>query len=170
MLVVDIETTGNPAMRKFVEMPKEVYPGDAPKNYKKDEAIATWMEKETAKREVAYQERIARMALDVDLAKIVALGWLTPDDAGVEIARNKAQEKALLEKFWRLVRTSSHIIGYNLRRFDLPIIIRRSWVLRVKPIKIDLRKYNNRQVIDLMELLHDTTRARAEKGSPNVRD
>lgn len=167
MLVIDIETTGNLAMLDFVDVPKTVGPGDAPKNYKKDEAIAAWMEKETTKREAAYQERLARMALDVDLAKIVALGWLTPDDAGVEIARNDEQEIALLKKFWSLVRTSSHIIGYNLRRFDLPIILRRSWVLRVKPVKIDMRKYNNRQVIDLMELLYhygDTTpRARGLK-------
>jgi len=156
--VIDIETKGNPAMIGFISEPKPVSQEDAPKNYRKEETILVWMERETKNREMKYQKQIRDMALDIDYARIVALGMCyEARDLVVFTADNEKEEFSILDNFWHVLSSyDTRLCGYNIKGFDLPIIIRRSWVLGVNPVKrfSDVRRYTVEPVVDLMELLY----------------
>jgi DNA polymerase elongation subunit (family B) len=67
--------------------------------------------------------------------------WAGPDEA------------ALLEQFWKAVQPDDHLIGHNLIGFDLPYIMARSVIAKVKPSRrIDLRRYRTDAVYDTMQV------------------
>lgn len=71
------------------------------------------------------------------------------DNNGDEIT-----ERTLLEAFWNLAPKVKHIIGYNILRFDLPVILTRSALLGVEPAAClaywNLKPWET-YVIDLMK-------------------
>lgn len=161
ILYVDIETKPNGIMEQFVPTPAAPLASEAPRNYKKDEAIERWIIKESYKRQADYQESLAKMSLDVDYARIVSLGYAI-DDGPIRVpgATSDDDERAVLREFWYAVAAGARICGYNILDYDLPIIICRSWVLGVKPTRnLDLRRYSTDTVIDLMQLLYSWGKA-----------
>lgn len=158
VVYLDIETVPNPNMVEFVEIPKEVVPEGAPRNYKKSEAIERWMVKEVAKRDADYQKRLSKMALDIDFARIRAIG-VAIDDGPVNVltAEDERQELVALDAFWSTMDYLAPVtfVGYNLLHFDLPILIRRAWMLGVPIRRLpDLRKYSTTDVVDLMQVFY----------------
>lgn len=143
LLFLDIETIPNEKFIKFLPEP------EPPKNYKDLFKIAEWIE-------TKKQEFINKMALDIDFAKIVAIGLAVNfDNPGVNIARDEENEKKILEWFWQLVAESHILVGFNNRSFDLPVILRRSFLLDVQPTRIlNLSRYSNGEILDLMKLLY----------------
>jgi hypothetical protein len=67
-LIVDLESFAITDAEQYVE------PVDAPSNYKDPIKIAEYIK-------TAQGKSIDRCALDPDLARIVALGWMFPSDA-----------------------------------------------------------------------------------------
>lgn len=63
-------------------------------------------------------------------------------------------EPEMLESFWRIIDKADQIITFNGKVFDIPFLMLRSAVLRVKPSKNFLKyKYENKSHIDLLEQL-----------------
>lgn len=166
ILVFDIETVANPAMVPFVPPPDEVLPKQAPRNYKKEAAIQGWMTKETAKRRADYEKRLTNMPLDVDYAMVDAIGYrvvVGRDSflAGVLLRSEGTTtlpgttEADILRVFWKLASSASRLAGYNVIGFDLPIIVRRSWILDIKMASFRPRRYSSEEVIDAMQLLYN---------------
>jgi len=166
ILVFDIETVANPAMVEFVPLPDPVLFTDAPKNYKKDAAIQSWMVREDEKRHVDYEKRLEKMALDVDYAQVDAIGYrvvVGKDSflAGVLLRSEGTTtlpgttETDILRVFWKLASSASRLAGYNIIGFDHPIIVRRSWVLGVKMASFRPRRYSSEEVVDVMQLLYN---------------
>ena len=153
-LVIDIETAPNTGMEVYLPEP------EAPANYKDPEKITAYI---AAKK----QTQVESMALDVDLCRVIALGYGDLEDHPcVEVANgDDASERSLLVSFWALVEDPrTAIMGYNILGFDLPIIARRSMMLGITPTRLfDTRKYGNHDVIDLMTLLYPTGSARGLK-------
>ena len=161
ILFVDIETVGNPDMCPFVETPVPPTPEEAPRNFKKEEAIKGWMAKETKRREAEYQERLERMPLDVDFARVIAIGYVIGNaPIQVALAEDTNSEAAALLAFWTALKEGSRICGFNVLDYDLPIILRRSWMLGVRPTRmLDFRRYSTQSVIDLMQILYNWGKA-----------
>lgn len=61
-------------------------------------------------------------------------------------------EKEIIEMFWNYAGEAEQLISFNGRNFDLPFLMIRSAILRVKPSKNFLRrKYDSKNHIDLLE-------------------
>ena len=148
-LIFDVESVAIANAADYLE------PATAPSNYVKPEAIASYIEK-------ANQEQLQKAALDVDLARIVAIGvsdgTISSNYAGpvVAICRTEAEEATALTSFWRKVAAPVNIsdrptlIGFNCIGFDLPLMLRRSLYLGVKAPRVQIGKYRHDGVEDLM--------------------
>lgn len=141
-IVIDLASSPLPDAAKYLEGTVK-----APKNYG-EEAAAKYVADKQA-------ERLAGAALDVDLARITALGFaLDGSDAiDVRVCREEKDERLLIEDVADLV-TGSTIITYGGHNFDLPLVMRRARYLGVKFPKLNLDRYRSPH-IDLCELLSD---------------
>jgi len=139
-IVFDVESVAIANASDYLE------PATAPSNYVKPEAIASYIEK-------ANTEQLAKAALDVDLARIVAVGWSTPEIPSMVLtASNEVTERLALESFWRFVTTQPRptLIGFNCLTLDLPLLLRRSLYLGVKTPTLQMGKYRHDGIVDLM--------------------
>lgn len=148
LIFIDIETVGNNPLRPLLPVPT------APANYSDAKKIAAYIDKKR-------QSQIARMPLDVDFAVVRAIGYAQSfdDEPCVLLAANEDEERTALKKFWELVGASPglRMIGYNLKGFDIPIIMRRSLLLGIKPLvgPLSVPWYSTEQVVDLMQILYN---------------
>lgn len=124
----------------------------APSNWKDPEKIAVYCEAER-------KERIGKAALDLDLARICAVGGCsdrTPPTAIVlKTEAEEADELARLASSLDQYRPHSElltIITFNGFKYDLPLLMRRAKYLGVPFPKINLDRYRSPH-IDLYEEL-----------------
>lgn len=141
-VIVDIETAPLPNAADFLDF-SDI---SAPANYKDEAKIAAYCE---SKR----QEAINRAALDLDLCRIVAIGWNIEDidEVPVAVCADDECEQEALRAFWDDLdeRTT---VGFNQIGFDLPILLRRSLYLDVPAPILNLDKYRSNHV-DLQQRL-----------------
>ena len=137
--VFDIETVPLADAETYVEPPK-------PRANLKDpvKIAADVAEKTTA--------LLDRAALDPDLCQVVAVGWECDGVAESAVAEDAAQERGLLERFWRVSRGAT-LVGFNCLGFDLPVLLRRSLYLGVPAPWFVLNKYRPSAIVDLMQRL-----------------
>lgn len=126
-LCFDLETT---ALDASMASP---YPADdrqAPQNYKKDEAIAAWREKD----EIAWRSgRAKECALNPRLGRIVCVAAMveTPLSYTVYAEENEAD---VVRALWdHIAEQNGEIITFNGLGFDVPFLLTRSLILGVKP-------------------------------------
>ena len=143
-LIFDIETGALPIeqIKALGIMPTF----KAPANYKDPEKIKA----KEAEHEADVMERAA---LDPTISKVLAIGYITDGKSEIDVG----DERNLLELFWkrinRLVEKQHKLVGFNICGFDLPFLIRRSWILGV-PVSNALRRgryWNDHYIIDLAE-------------------
>lgn len=96
------------------------------------------------------------LSLDPERCRIAALGYAVGDGEVQGIAVDEQMpEDELLRLVWNILKrgwkANSPIVGYNVIAFDLPVIMVRSILLGVTPTRsVDLRKYGNPDMVDLM--------------------
>lgn len=152
-IIFDIETGPLSAEKLALVEPEFT----APANYKKPEAIEAAIAK---KRE----EWVERAALDATTGQILAIGYLEEGEYSVDFVNpdDNMTEADILEEFWSRVTQNGWVqpvVGWNSNAFDLPFIIRRSWVHGVKfPPTIRKGRYLDSNCIDLMEIWGDRAR------------
>jgi predicted PolB exonuclease-like 3'-5' exonuclease len=148
--IFDIETGPQPLDVLAKVMPEF----EAPSNYKDAEKIAAALQ---AKRE----KWLADAALDATTGRVIAAGMLYAGGEinSFEVLHCEGDEAALLREFWNRmdnhhdVWSSGHIIGWNSASFDLPFIIRRSWLLGVAvPKWIREGRFWHHDFLDLLEV------------------
>jgi hypothetical protein len=109
-----------------------------------------------------------RTALDWSFGRIVCIGLSITGRAGAagfvaqdaneagapqEICWAAADEAEILTNFWKAVMPDDYLIGHNLMGFDLPYIMARSVIAKVKPSRrIDLRRYRTDTIYDTMQV------------------
>jgi len=139
---LDIETIARPGAEVLLPEPS------APSNYKDEAKIQAYIEEARAKQQ-------EKMALDKRACEIVTIGWAAPSGAiHCEDRGARGSEADLLGRFWWTIDTIGPIqlVGFNIYNFDLPIIMRRSCLLGVKPtVQWRARKYQQEPVLDLMQ-------------------
>ena len=142
-LVFDVESVAIANATEYLE------PATAPSNYKSEAAIASYVAKANA-------EQLAKAALDVDLARIVCVGFSDGNTTLVAVCKDEDDEASALTAFWRKVAVPASIsdrptlVGFNCVGFDLPLMLRRSLYLGVKAPRLQVGKYRHDGIEDLM--------------------
>lgn len=152
-IVIDIETVPHECAAAFVPEPDldAIRPAG---NLKDPAKIAEDIEK---RRAAALEDRrvaLSRAALDWNLSRIVAIGWWHEADAEVQAVtcRDEQDETAALKALWKRA-ANAEIVGFCARTFDVPTLIQRSRLLRVRPGFVSLSRYGKGTVIDLRDML-----------------
>jgi hypothetical protein len=118
---------------------------DAPSNYKDPIKIAAYIA-------AARAEQLDRCALDVDLCRIVAIGWQCETRAPEVMLSTAAAEAEMLALFW-MTAGDHHLVGFNCLGFDLPVLLRRSLYLGVRAPLVQIDRFKHPRVTDLMDEL-----------------
>ncbi len=140
-IVVDVETCALADAAEYLEEPV------APSNYVKPDVIANYVAK-------AKAEALDKCALDIDLCRIVAIGYRSEGgepDAMVDCGGLR-DEKWMLQVFWGLI-ADRHLVGFNILGFDLPVLLRRSLYLGIETPGIQIDRFKHPQVTDVMQML-----------------
>lgn len=136
----DIETTPNLDVVGLLPEPT------APGNYKDADKIQAYIAEKR-------QDQVSGMALDPDFCKVKSIAYKTDEQEVVVLMEDEAK---MIKFFWEVVRNSLRICGYNIIGFDLPVLLRRSFELGIKPPAVfNLSKYKTDNVIDLMGILYN---------------
>ena len=140
-LIIDVETAPIADAAQYLEEPT------APANYSKPDTIAAYVAK-------AKAEQLDKCALDLDLARIVAIGVQDEDDNApmIRLCKTEDAEHAALSWLWSLIQPYPYprLIGWNLLAFDVPMLQRRSFYLDVKTPPITLGRWKHPDIDDLM--------------------
>ena len=149
-LVVDVETVAIDGYADFVEA------AEAPSNYKDPVKIAEYVKAETEK-------RANKAALDLDLARIVCLGWCNVSGWLCSIATTEDDEREMLKDF--AARFSGHqMITFAGYGYDLPLLARRYLYLGL-PVPFGLMNHDVYRTnhVDLWWLLSQRGKGSAHK-------
>lgn len=99
----------------------------------------------------AIEKRRKLLSVTPEYCRVACLGWaVRGEEPQAMLAVDPADERALLEKFWELIRERKPIVGYNVAAFDLPVIYVRSIILRVPSSRIIDPTPWKSDVLDLM--------------------
>ena len=157
-LVFDIETVGTD-FNSLAESQKEFL------------LRYTESEKDPVKKEELIDEAKRYISLYPYTAKIVAIGLLNMetekslvlyegekcDEWSVEektIKYKPYSEEEMLKYFWKYVSKAGKVISFNGRNFDLPFIMIRSAIMKIKPtINFMKYRYDSSRHVDLLEQL-----------------
>jgi hypothetical protein len=154
-IIVDIETGPLPDA-EIERMLKPFDPADVKTgNIKDPDKISAKIADAEAKHRSDFFDRAA---LDPLTGRVVAIGVLRLDDTDVvEIVADEDESK-LLRTFWDDVVKAdmgrvNRLVGFNICRFDLSFLIRRSWAKRVAiPHGIRKGRYFTEEMIDLRDV------------------
>lgn len=98
-----------------------------------------------------------KAALDATTGRVVAIGLYHVNGSRIiDCDGSASDEEAGLRAFWSdvedVMATNTPMIGFNTHNFDLPFLVRRSWILGV-PVPMGVRqgRYWNPLFIDLMK-------------------
>jgi predicted PolB exonuclease-like 3'-5' exonuclease len=147
MIVLDLETAPLACAADYVPAP-DLTTIQAARNLKDPAKIKEDLAKRQAEALASHVEKLGKAALDFNLARIVALGLSRDGDrVDVSTATGDLSESVLLEWFWNELETESHdgtgsLVGFCIRRFDVPMLMSRSRFLGVRYPRLDLGRYN----------------------------
>jgi len=128
-------------------------------------------EKDPAVKEEKYDEAVRYLSLYPYTSKVIAISiydlskskYLTYFESESPIEWNSEDNAAyykglpepdILSSFWKIISQVDQVITFNGKYFDVPFLLLRSAVLRVKPSKLlSTSKYDNKTHIDLLDQL-----------------
>jgi len=158
-------------MRKIIcDIETSAYPFES-LSESQQEYLLRYTEKETdpGKKQKQVDEAIRYTSLYPLTAKCIAIGiydvekeksfvyyesdekeeWQSEDK---KVQYKGLPEKEMLQSFWKIIDVTDKVITFNGRNFDLPFLMIRSAMLKVKPTKNLIRgRYNIKTHIDLLE-------------------
>lgn len=144
-IIIDLETAPLENAAAYLD------PVEASKNLKDPEKIKADLERRE-------REQITDCGLDWNLNRIVCAGLWNPDtEEGPTMwaCPDEVCERATLEAI--ALRLQPHyrptIVGFCVRRFDVPVILQRARYLGVKMPRISLKRWDNPHITDIYDLL-----------------
>jgi DNA polymerase elongation subunit (family B) len=150
MIYFDIETGPLPLDQIVIPPfdPAQVKTG----NTRNPDLIA---ERIRAAEETHVADFIRNAALDPLNGRVLCIG-IAIDEASPYIIDGGGNEEELLAEFWDLITSSDRapsMVGFNVKAFDLPFLVRRSWKYRgAIPHWLRQGRYWSNAVIDLREV------------------
>lgn len=150
-LVFDIETRPLPE-----ETLREICPPFKEESVKCGNLGAIAAKKKIDKARESHLERfIDRAALDASTGQVCAIGYLN-GECTLDLDPDGDDEEGLIIRFWKTYEQVSsqngHIVGFNSNRFDVPFIVRRSYILGIPfPSNAIEGRYLNKTFVDLAD-------------------
>jgi len=99
---------------------------------------------------------IKTAALDALSGQVLCIGYRLERDEPAILSSDADGEAAMLRQWWELLNTwerQPRLIGFNIKPFDLPFLIKRSWKHRVTvPYWIRNGRFWNDLIVDLREV------------------
>jgi DNA polymerase elongation subunit (family B) len=99
---------------------------------------------------------IRNAALDALSGQVLCIGYRLERDEPAILSSDADGEAAMLRQWWELLNTwerQPRLIGFNIKAFDLPFLIKRSWKHRITPpYWIRNGRYWNDLIVDLREV------------------
>lgn len=144
-LLLDLETAPLENAADYLD------PVEASKNLKDPEKIKADLERRE-------REQISECGLDWNLNRIVCAGlWDTDaaDSPTMLTAEDHVDEHGILQEIAARLMDPPRplILGFCVRRFDVPVILQRARYLGVTMPRISLKRYDNPHIVDLYDLL-----------------
>ena len=90
------------------------------------------------------EKQIANMGLNPTTARICCFGWHDGKKTSSLLLKDESMpsEKALLQNVWDILAGGDHFVTFNGNEFDVPMLLMRSLINRVRPsVKIHTKKY-----------------------------
>lgn len=120
-------------------------------------AVANYDRDRLAAAEQHFADFKARAALDAVTGRVLAVGFRSADNGKAAIEDGGGDESTLLGKFWAKYLAcrgnQRKLVGCNILGFDLPFLVRRSWILGVDvPATVRTDRYFDRLFVDLRDL------------------
>lgn len=150
-IIFDIETGPMPVDQLRIPPfnPAEVKLG----NIKNPDLIAEKIQKAEESHTADY---IRHAALDALSGQVLCIGYRFQHDKPAVLCSDADGEAVMLIQFWRLLsdlERQPKLVGFNIKSFDLPFLIKRSWKHRIQvPYWLRQGRYWNDLVIDLREV------------------
>ena len=150
-IIFDIETGPLPIDQLVIPPfdPSSVKVG----NIKNPDLIAERIQKAEETHAADY---IRNAALDALSGQVLCIGYRLERDEPAILSSDADGEAAMLRQWWELLNTwerQPRLIGFNIKAFDLPFLIKRSWKHRITPpYWIRHGRYWNDLVVDLREV------------------
>lgn len=123
--------------------------------------LAKWDADQAAAADAHWLGIVEKAALDARTGRVLVTGWRRTKDDGpptIQVVDGGGDEKELLSQFWhrwrRCVDQKIRIVGFNFLAFDVPFMVRRSWLLGV-PVPDGLlfrERYWHESFVDLMRI------------------
>ncbi len=121
-------------------------------NIKNPDLIAEKIQKAEESHAADY---IKNAALDALSGQILCIGYRIDHDVPSVLCADTDGEAEMLRQWWRLITSMERqpsMIGFNVKPFDLPFIIKRSWKHRIMPpYWLRQGRYWSELVVDLRE-------------------
>ena len=150
-IIFDIETGPLPVDQLHIPPfnPADVKLG----NIKNPDLIAEKIQKAEESHTAEY---IRNAALDALSGQVLCIGYRFQHDKPAVLCSDADGEAVMLIQFWRLLsdlERQPKLVGFNIKSFDLPFLIKRSWKHRIQvPYWLRQGRYWNDLVIDLREV------------------
>lgn len=150
-IIFDIETGPLPVDQLHIPPfnPADVKLG----NIKNPDLIAEKIQKAEESHTGDY---IRNAALDALSGQVLCIGYRFQHDKPAVLCSDADGEAVMLIQFWRLLsdlERQPKLVGFNIKSFDLPFLIKRSWKHRIQvPYWLRQGRYWNDLVIDLREV------------------
>lgn len=150
-IIFDIETGPLPIDQLVIPPfdPSQVKLG----NIKNPDLIA---EKIQRAEETHAADYIRNAALDALTGQVISIGYKFQHDKVCILSSDADGEKAMLQQFWTLLTSlerNPQLVGFNIKSFDLPFLIKRSWKYRLTvPYWLRSGRYWNDLVLDLRDV------------------
>jgi hypothetical protein len=134
--------------------------------------VLSYIDGEVKSRSSEFEKWVKSNSVDPFRCKICAIGWsVGRGEIRSMTAQNEDEEREILKAFWRLASESEKgeskprtRIGFGITRFDDVVIANRSIALGIKPsFRLMLKKYGNKQAVDLEQLIFQNTKVVAAK-------
>lgn len=118
----------------------------------------------TANLETCDDKDFRKLALKAEKGRVLTIGVIIEENGKVtqqglfgrerETGMFHVDEAKTLRSFWKIIgrvdERNDLLIGHNILDFDLPFLIKRSIINRVKPPNISFRRYQKRPIYDTM--------------------
>ena len=122
-------------------------------NIKNPDLIAEKIQKAEESHTADY---IRNAALDALSGQVLCIGYRFQHDKPAVLCSDADGEAVMLIQFWRLLsdlERQPKLVGFNIKSFDLPFLIKRSWKHRIQvPYWLRQGRYWNDLVVDLREV------------------
>jgi DNA polymerase elongation subunit (family B) len=164
-VIYDIETEGSTT----IEFLREIYPpypdfnptaikvGNLKTESEKDAKVELARQAHADQERQHWADKLDKAALNAETGRVVTIGYLRADAPDEDAVLDDADfdEVRLLRRFWnsykRVYRERGRFVGWNSNGFDLPYLVKRSWILGVEvPSTIYKGKWISDTWLDLM--------------------